>query len=116
MPPKFRVPNIKEVSANCKHLVNIDDVLYVVLGDGCCGPNCGAAFLFNDEVYGSRLRRKMNIFMAKHWHKKYKNITNCSEENPFERKLRGGEVKFTDPSKLVKFLLESEEAAFMWSD
>jgi hypothetical protein len=48
---KFPVLNIKDIPENCKHLVNIDDVLYVVPGDGCCGPNCGAAFLFSDEVY-----------------------------------------------------------------
>ena len=48
--PKNNVPNIKEVPTNCKHLVDSDDVLYSVPGDGCCGPNCGAALLFEDEV------------------------------------------------------------------
>ena len=50
------VPNIRSIPENCKHLVNIDDVLYVVPGDGCCGPNCAAAFLFHDEKYGPNLR------------------------------------------------------------
>ena len=27
---KFRIPNIKEINENCKHIVDIDDVLYVV--------------------------------------------------------------------------------------
>ena len=63
--------NIRPVPENCKHLVSIDDVLYVVPGDGCCGPNCAAAFLFHDEVYGPRLRKTMNIFMAEHWYDRY---------------------------------------------
>ena len=56
--PPIKVPNIREIPQNCKHLVDKDDVLYTVPGDGCCGPNCGAAFLFNDEVYGPKLREK----------------------------------------------------------
>ena len=55
---QIQMSNIKEIPNNCKHLVNDGDVLYVVPGDGCCGPNCGAAFLFHDEVFGSQLRRK----------------------------------------------------------
>ena len=42
--PKYRIPNVRDIPKNCKHLENIDDVLYVVPGDGCCGPNCGAHF------------------------------------------------------------------------
>ena len=114
--PKYQVLNIRDVPENCNHLVNIDDVLYVVPGDGCCGPNCGAAFLFSDEVYGPKLRRKMNIFMAKHWDRKYKYITNCSEETPFFRKMKGGKAEYTDPSELLKFLRESDEGSFMWTD
>ena len=88
----------------------------MVPGDACCEPNCGAAFLFSDEVYGPKLRRKMNLFMGRHWQLRYKYITNCSKETPFVRKLRGGEVKFTDPLELVKYLIESEEASYMWTD
>ena len=43
---KYKIPNIREIPANCKHLVKEHDVLYVVPGDGACGPNCGAALLF----------------------------------------------------------------------
>ena len=100
--PAYRVPNIEEVPANCKHLVDIDDVVYVVTGDGSCGPNCGAALLFKDEVYGPRLRREMNKFMAKHWSKRYKFITNCSPENPFVRKLKEGKL---DLVRFLDFLL-----------
>ena len=114
--PPIKVPNIREIPQNCKHLVDKDDVLYTVPGDGCCGPNCGAAFLFNDEVYGPKLRNQMNRFMAKHWYSRYRYITNCSQETPFVRKLRGGEKKFSDPAELVKYLYESEEAAYMWTD
>ena len=113
---KVRIPNLKEVPANCKHLVDVDDMVYVVPGDGCCGPNCGAAFLFEDEVYGPKLRLQMNRFMAEHWYSKYQYITNCSDDSPFIRKYRGGEHKYTNPDELLKFLKESEEAAYMWTD
>ena len=51
-----QIPNIKEVPNNCKHLVNADDVMYVVPGNGSCGPNCASALLFGDEVFGPKLR------------------------------------------------------------
>ena len=114
---KYTVPNIREIPSNCKHLVKDNDVLYVVPGDGCCGPNCGAAHLFKDEVYGPKLRRKMNKFAAEHFNDgRYKYIANCSPENPFIRKLGGKEIIFTDQEKLIRFLNESEEAAFMWTE
>ena len=53
-PKSYKIPNIKDVPNNCKHLVKQGDVIYVVPGDGCCGPNCGAAFLFKDEVFGPK--------------------------------------------------------------
>ena len=34
-----------EIPNNCKHLVKEDNVQYIVPGDGCCGPNCAAAWL-----------------------------------------------------------------------
>ena len=63
------ISNIKSIPDNCKHLFQDGDVLYVVPGDGCCGPNCAAAFLFRDEVFGPQLRVLMNKFMAKHWYR-----------------------------------------------
>ena len=58
----------------------------------------------------------MNQFQAKHWDNRYKKITNCSKENPFIRKFKGGEKKFTDPEELLKYLEHSDEAAYMWKD
>ena len=113
---KKEIPNIKAVPRNCLHLVNEGDMVYVVPGNGCCGPNCAAAFFFHDEIFGPKLRIQMNHFQAKHWNRRYKYITNCSEDNPFVRKLKGGEVKFEDPEELIKYLENSEEAAFMWTD
>jgi hypothetical protein len=110
------IPNIKPIPEHCKHLLLDGDVLYVVPGDGCCGPNSAAAFLFQDEVYGPPLRRQMNKFMAKHWHKRYSLITQCSAKHPFIRKLKQTEIKYTDPKELIKYLDESEEAKFMWTD
>ena len=111
------VPNIRNIPDNCKHLVNKDDVLYLVPGDGCCGPNCASAFLFQDEVYGPKLRRQMNIFFADHWYDRYQYVTQCSEDHPFVRKLGGGgEANYTDPQELIKYLKHSEDAAYMWSD
>ena len=93
---RFQIPNTSPVPDNCIHLVNEGDIVYVVPGDGCCGPNCAAAFLFQDEVFGPKLRRRMNVFQAEHWVKRYQYITQCSKGHPFERKLRGGKVSFTD--------------------
>ena len=88
----------------------------MVPGDGSCGPSSASAFLFEDEVFGGKLRRKMNIFMAKHWTRRYQYKTQCSEKHPFVRKLAGGEVNFTDPLELIKYLISSEKAAYMRSD
>ena len=54
--------------------------------------------------------------MAKHWNKRYQFITQCSTEHPFVRKMGTGEIRFTDPIKLVEYLDSFEEAANMWSD
>lgn len=114
---RYKVPNIREIPSNCKHLVRDNDVLYVVPGDCCCGPNAAAAHLFQDEAYGPKLRRKMNKFAADHFNDgRYKYISNCSPDNPFIRRLGGKEIKFTDQEKLIKFLRESEEAAYMWTE
>ena len=58
----------------------------------------------------------MNLFLAEHWYSRYQFITQCSPGHPFMRKLKNGEVKFTDPKKLIEFLKDSVEASFMWSD
>ena len=96
--------------------MNEGDLVYAVPGNGCCGPNCAAAFLFHDEVFGAKLRIQMNKFQAKHWNRRYRFITQCSKGHPFVRKLKGGEVKFTEPEKLKKFLENSKKAAYMWTD
>ena len=98
---KSKIPNIKPVPDNCVHLVNDGDVVYTVPGNGSCGPNSASAFLFKDDVFGPKLRRRMNIFMAKHWNKRYQNITQCSKDHPFERKLGQGKVSYEDPLQLV---------------
>ena len=100
-----KVPNIKPVPQNCAHLVNKDDVVYVVPGNGACASNCASAFLFEDEVFGDNLRRKMNKFMGTHWESRYQYITQCSPGYPFVRQLGGNEVSFTNPKKLVDFLI-----------
>ena len=109
--------NIKPIPENISHLVNRGDVIYTVPGDGSCGPSSAAAFLFKDEVFGTQLKRKTNRFLAKHWEKKYKFKSQCSEDSPFVRQVgRGEEVCFTDPEKLIQYLNKSEEAVYMWSD
>ena len=84
-------------------------------GDGCCGPNCASAFLFGDEVFGLKLRRRMNMFMAKHWNRRYQYISQCSPDHPFEQKLKDEVISYEDPDELIKYLTSSEEAAFMWT-
>ena len=106
----MKIPN------NCKHLVRDGDVMYVVPGDGCCGPNCASAFLFGDEVFGPKLRRRMNICMAKHWNVRYRYITQCSPDHLFERRHRDGGISFEDPEELLKFLTKSKKDAYMWTN
>lgn len=114
---KNKVPNIRNIPENCKHLLNKNDVLYTVPGDGCCGPSSAAAHLFKDEVYGPKLRRKMNLFAAEHYNKgRYQFIFNCSTETPYIRKLGDAEIKFTVISELLEFLKNSEKGAFMWTE
>ena len=108
-------PNIKEVPDNCKKFVNEDDVVYIVPGNGACGPNSGAAHLFEDESLGPKLRLKMNHFLAEHYDV-YKNIFPCSKEEPFVRKLKGEMICFNDPEELKTYLKTSPDAGFMWSD
>ena len=115
-PILLKIPNLKNVPDNCKHLVKEDDLVYVVPGDGCCGPNCGAAFLFQDEVFGRKLRKGMNVFFANHWYDKYQFLTQCSTGHPFVRMVKGKVKSFTDPRELIKYLKTSEDAAYMWSD
>ena len=107
---------LKEVPENCKSLVNEGDLVYVVPGDGACGANSAAAHLFQDEVYGPRLRKKMNIFFAKHFFDKYQFKTSCSPDSPFRRQIKNEIVEFTDPKQLIEFLKTSEEASYMWID
>ena len=95
-----KIPNIIEVPNNIKHLVNENDKIYRVPGDGACAPNCASAYLFQDEIFGPKLRRQMNIFMACHWDERYNLICPCTPDTPFIRKLRGKLIKFTDPAKL----------------
>ena len=113
---EYPVVNIKEVPDNCKSLVNEGDLVYVVPGDGACGPNSAAAHLFQDEVFGPKLRGKINAFFAKHFYKKYQYKTPCSVETPFRRKVGSKMVVFDDPEKLINWLKSSNEAIYMWSD
>ena len=75
-----------------------------------------SAHLFQDEVFGPKLRRKMNCFQAKHWYTRYQYITQCSPKHPFVRQLKGEPISYEDPEELIKFLKTSEEAAYMWTD
>ena len=108
--------SIKEVPIECKNFVESNDVVYVVPGDGACGPNSAAAFLFHDESLGPQLRTRMCKFQATHWHRRYQDITPCTPEFPYTRKLRGKQITFTDPDKLIDFLNNVKEAAYMWTD
>ena len=112
------IPNIKPLPLNIAHLCNKGDVVYTVPGDGACAPNSISAHLFNDEVFGPRLRRKMNDFKVKHWNRKYKLKTQCSPESPFVRKIgnKGEKISFTDSNKLFEYLVNADEADYMWTD
>ena len=77
------IPNIKPVPKNIASLCNKGDLVYCVPGDGACGPNSISAHLFKDEVFGPKLRRKINDFKVRHWHRKYKLKTQCTIDSPF---------------------------------
>ena len=113
----FIVPNLRPIPKNISHLCNAGDKVYTVPGDGACGANSIAAHLFRDEVFGPKLRKKINDFKVKHWNKKYKFKTQCSVESPFVRKIgRGGDISFTDPEKLFQYLKNNANAEYMWTD
>ena len=114
--PDKRFGNFRNIPDECRDLVDKDDIVYVVLGDGSCAPRSAAAWLFHDESLGPQLRRKMNFFMAQNWYRKYQYLTPCSEESPFVKQIKGKNISFTDPKKVIEFLKTSPEAAYMWSD
>ena len=92
-------------------------MIYTVPGDGAGCANSIAAYLFKDEVFGPKLRRKINDFKIKHWDRKYKYKTQCDETSPFIRKVGMGEkVVFTDPEKLFDYLRTNPKAEYMWAD
>ena len=96
----------REIPKNCKKFTRNGDLQYIVPADGCCGPNCAAAHIFNDVTRGRQLRREMNTFIADH-SDYYKNKGYwCSEDSPFEREcpaMKNGKVHFTNPEDLYNF-------------
>ena len=109
--------NMKPLPKNIAHLCKKGDIVYTVPGDGACGANSIAAYLFKDEVFGPKLRQKINDFKVKHWERKYKYKTQCDEESPFIRNVGTGEkVVFTDPEKLFEYLQNNPKAGYMWAD
>ena len=114
LPVVSKVPNLKDVPAGCRQHVNDGDLVYVVPGDGACCPNCAAAFFFQDEVFGPKLRMRMNEFFVKHWKRKYKTLCPCSTEEPFVRKTQNGEVSYTEPEELFKLAQAMLGSALAW--
>ena len=111
-----KIDNLKEVPENCKKFVNENDVVYVVPGDGRCAQNSAAALLFHDEKFGPGLKRKINLFFAENFFKKYQFLSQCSIDSPYRRQLKGTVVEFTDPEELIKFLRNDPDAIHTWSD
>ena len=113
----YKIPNLKNIPHGCRHLVKEGDLVYEVPGDGACYPNSSAAFIFHhDEVFGPKLRKRINNFFVIHCKSKYQSICLCSEETPFIRMTSKGEVKYEDPEKLFEFpLSHDEKATYMWS-
>ena len=68
---------LKPVPTECQALVEDDDVVYTVPGDGLCGPKCLGAHVFEDEVFGSEVHRKMNSLIVKSI-KYYENKVYCA--------------------------------------
>ena len=111
------IPNVKPLPKNIAHLCNEGDMVYVVPGDGACGPNSISAHLFRDEVFGPKLRRKINDFKVEHWDRKYKLKTQCTVDSPYVRRIGSkGNVVFTNPEDLFEFIKNADDSEYMWTD
>ena len=113
----FKSKKIKGIPSKYLEAVGKDKVIYTVKGDGSCAASCAALHLFNDDIYGHKLRRQMNIFMAKHFETKYSLLTNCSPETPYKRRVGlDKEISFHDKDDLCDYLKNSEESDLVWCD
>ena len=114
--PQPLPPHLKEIPASCKKFFKHGSLVYIIPGNGNCGPACGAAHLVGDETLGPNLRRAMNceIITERDY---YKNRGYwCDKENPFEREIQNSApVKFTDPKDMYEFLASSD-SDYMYSD
>ena len=97
---------------NVLHLVNPDDVQFVIPSDGACGSGCGAAHILNNHKAGPKLRKTLNNHMVENWWFYKEKIS-----FPYERKVgvSGKVVKLQNEHMLCKFL-RTEEASYLWSD
>ena len=110
------VDNVKEIPEKYKSSFKKDEIIYTVPGNGCCGPNSIAAYIYGDEIYGPCLRQSLNQFIVKNFDKRYKFLTSYTPKSPFVRRVGlSGEVKFTNSDDLLSYL-KTEEAKYMWTD
>ena len=103
-------PYLRNIPDNIKHLLDDDQVLYPVKGDGSCGPRCLAAFLYQDQTLGPHLARNINLHFVENW-SHWRNIF----ELPFVREVGNGKsVKCDNEEELLEYLLNDKDGAYMW--
>ena len=106
--------NVTELPSNIVHLTNPGDLQFLVIPDGACAANCGAAHIFQDPKYGPRFRKVMNTHIADRWDYYREKIS-----FPYTRQVgvKGNYIRF-ETGEEVKFLsfLRSNEAEFLWCD
>ena len=94
------------IPENIKDLVDPEDIIFKVPGDGACGANALAAHIFGDVEYGKSLRKNMNLNLVRHWEH-----YSCIVPFPYRRKVgtNGKEVVFEKSEELLEYLQNHEE-------
>ena len=98
------------IPSHVSNVVNVNSVLYKVVGDGACGAN---AHIYNDESYGHNLRRNMNASIVQHWF-----FSQSKRSFSYGRKVGTNEkeVSFERPEELRDYLQNSPESELLWMD
>ena len=53
--------NIKDIPDKYSVVIGKDNAIYTVKGDGSCAASSAALHLFNDDIYGHKLRKQIIV-------------------------------------------------------
>ena len=111
--PENNDPNLRELPASVKPLVEEGSQEYLVKGDGPCFLRTTAAHVVGDQREGPQLARDLNTHQAE-----YRTIyeEKVSADFPLSITIgvQGQEKTFENSNDYFNWLQESHEAAFMW--